>query len=164
MHNKLSLKKLGASFFSILLCFALLGCTKPGYSIRISIDKPGIANETDLELITNLLKTRSHKILMNEKEASWGVKSFKIVLPNEKFKHIEHQYINFVVEYFYDEPTQKETRPLKKIEVRVGNSWEGNDPILKNEIDLISADIEGILSERFGKSNYSVLKKRVSPM
>lgn len=147
------------------VCFNIVSCSnKPGYRIQITIEKENMATEDDISLITDYLKLTTYDMIMNEGKDNWKVESYKIKLPEENFKHIEHQYIMFALEYYYDKQSTKDPKMLEKIILRFGNNWEGRNPILKNEIDRISDYIENKLSERFTDVNYSIEKRYVSPM
>ncbi len=150
----------------LLVCYAFIffSCSYPGYSIRINIDQDAKATENDIKLITNYLSKTAHEVLLIKEKDLWKVKSYKINLDEDKFKNVSHNYINFTVEYYYDQKKIIEDKIIEKIEVRIGNSWEGRNPVLKNEIDRIADYVFNQLKARFDASNISIERRYTGPV
>ena len=150
--------------YIIISCIIMISCSNPGYSVRFNINENAKATENDIDLLTNYLQQTKYDVVMIEGKDNWKIQSYKIRLDGEKYKGIEHKYINFVVEYYYSRLSNNEEKILKSVEVRIGNSWEGRNSILKKEIDVISDHIAKVLEKRFNKSNVSEKRKYVTPM
>ena len=148
----------------IFSCLILISCSDPGYSVRININDNANATESDIKLLTEYLQQTKYDVVMIEGKDNWKIQSYKILLDVKDYDGIGHKYINFVVEYYYNELSKNKGKILKKIEVRIGNSWEGRNPILKKEIDIIADQIVKVLTKRFNKSNFSEKRKFVTPM
>ena len=70
----------------------------------------------------------------------------------------------FVVEYHIAEHSSGNDQLLEKIDIRIGNTWEGKTPVLKNEIDIIADQVVSRLEKRFGSANMSVKREFKTPM
>ena len=148
----------------IFFVFIFTSCSNPGYSIRINIDQNAKATESDIKLITNyLIETDYENVMIKEKDF-WKVESYKIYLNKDKFKKFEHNYINFAVEYYYEQEKTMNKKIIEKIEVRIGNSWEGRNPILKTEIDKIADCVVNQLRKRFDDSKISIERRFTGPV
>ena len=152
------------STFLIFIAFILTSCSNPGYSIRIYVDKGAEATENDLKLIRNYLLMTSYDVVMVKERDCWKVESYKINLNGKKFEGAEHRYISFVVEYYYSNEKDNEKKALDKIEVRIGNGWEGRNPVLKAEIDKAANYITNKLMQRFNSSYISIERRYTGPM
>jgi hypothetical protein len=152
------------SIYVIFSFFIFISCSNPGYSIRINIDKNAKATENEIKLITNcLLKTDYESVMIKEKDF-WKVESYKIILTKEKFTKLEHNYINFAVEYYYAQNNTMNETKIVKIEVRIGNSWEGRNPILKTEIDKLADCVVNQLKKRFDDSKILIDRRFTGPV
>jgi hypothetical protein len=147
----------------ITLC-NLFACSNPGYSTRIYISSDARANENDINLITNIPKGKGADVILKKGRLNWKVESYRINLIEKRFDALERKYIYFVVEYYYNASLSKRDNTLEKIEVRIGNSRKGRNPILKLEIDKITDQVLSLLIKRFDKSYISIERKDVSPM
>ena len=151
------------SIYVILSFFIFVSCSNPGYSIRINIDKNAKATENEIKLITNcLFKTDYENVMIKEKDF-WKVESYKIFLTKDKFTKFEHNYINFVVEYYYAQNSTMNESTIVEIEVRIGNSWEGRNPILKTEIDKVADCVVSQLRKRFDDSKILIDRRYTGP-
>lgn len=149
-------------YILIAICF-FYGCSDPGYSARIHISSDARATEDDIKLITDILKQKTYQVIMTKNESNWKVESYKILLNEKRFNGLNRQYIMFVIEYYYSGTSSDLNKLLDKIEVRIGNSWEGRKPIVKEEIDQIVDYLLSFLIKRFGDSVISTEKGYVSP-
>ena len=152
------------SIFLIFIAFILTSCSNPGYSIRIYVNKGAGATENDLKLIRNYLLMRPYDVVMVKEKDCWKVESYKINLNEKKFEGAEHRYISFAIEYYYNNEKDNEKKVLDKIEVRIGNSWEGRNPVLKAEIDKAANYIMNQLMQRFDSSYLSIDRRYTGPM
>jgi hypothetical protein len=152
------------SLFFTCYAFIFISCSYPGYSIRINIDQDAKATENDIKLITNYLSETTHEVLLVKEKDFWKVESYRINLDEDKFKNVNHKYINFTVEYYYVKNKIFERKLIEKIEVRIGNSWEGRNPVLKNEIDRVADYIFNQLRERFDASKISIERRYTGPV
>lgn len=164
LRVKSGLENAMKSLSVIFIVFVLAGCSNPGYSTRIYIEKAAGATESDIKLIKNYLLKTPYDVVMIKEKGFWRVESYKINLDEKMFEHLDHKYIMFVVEYYYDKQTINGLKTLEKVEVRIGNSWEGKDPILKDRIDKITDYIVNQLSQRFESSKFSVTRRYTGPM
>ena len=150
-------------FLAILVILLLYGCDKSGYSTRINLSENAGATKRDILLITNTFKSKPYDTVMTKEEGSWGIESYKIKLPDKKFNDLQRNYIGIAVEYWCPENTASK-KPTCKMEVRIGNPWEGKKPILKTEIDKITDLVVTNLSERLNMSEVKVQRAYTSPM
>jgi len=151
-------------FLIILVIFTLSGCSNPGYSTRIDISEKAGATKGDFFLITSILQSKSYDTLMDEEKGLHKIESYKIKLDEKKFSGIERKYIGLAVEYWCTEERTFEQNALCKIQVRIGNPWEGKKTVLKNEIDKITDLVVANLSERFSESKIKVRRAYSSPI
>lgn len=150
--------------FAIFFAFIIANCSNPGYSIRISVNKAVNASENDLKLITNYLRDKPYETLLIKEKSFWKVESYKIILNEEAFNQCKHRYINFVLEYYYDHENENKLRLLDKIEIRIGNSWEGKNPIIKKEIDKAADYVINQLNKSFDLSNIVIERRYTGPV
>ena len=151
-------------FFIATLSLILYCCTDPGYSVRINIDENAKATEDDINSISEYIKKKKYEVVVEKGDDLWKVRSYKIILDDKRFDKFKHKYINFVIEYHISELSAEEKKALKTVEVRIGNNWEGRKPLLKEEIDTLSAIIVDQLTRRINKSDITVTRKFVTPM
>lgn len=152
-------------FLIILAIFTLTGCSKPGYSTRINIRESAGATKADILLITSILQSKSYDTIMVKEEDWGGIESYKIKLDDKKFNKFERKYIGLAVEYYWcGKERTNEQNALCKIEVRIGNPWEGKTPVIKNEIDIITDLVVANLSDRFSKSEVKVRRAYSAPI
>jgi hypothetical protein len=151
----------------VLTLFLLTNCIGiqkgAGYSVHINIDQHAKPTMEDIKLITDCLNKKEYEVVKTREDQLWKVESYKIFLKAINFDAIKHNYIILVVEYYFSE-SNKNSGELDKIDVRIGNTQEGSNPILKEEIDLVADSIEKKLSDRFGSKNFSIKRNIVTPM
>lgn len=150
---------------ALFLCVVLTACSNPGYSTRININKANGLNEDLIQgSIKTFLSNTQHDVVMIQEEKNWKIESYDIQLKEKKFWHLKHKYIGVAVEYWFEKSISENQRLLKKVQVRIGNSWEGKEPNLKNEIDKITDYFVSQLTHNLDKSNFSIQRKYVSPI
>jgi hypothetical protein len=152
------------SILYVFFVFLFIGCSNPGYSVRINIDHNAKANESDIQQIQNCFLNTDHEVVMVKKKDFWKIESYKINLKSKRFEQLEHNYINFAVEYHYDQKKTSGKQIIKDIEVRIGNSWEGKNPILKKEIDKVADCVLNQLKGRIGDSYISIDRRYTGPI
>ena len=101
---------------------------------------------------------------MDEEEDTTKIESYKIKLDDKKFNDIERRYIGLAVEYWCSGEGSNEHKSLCKMQVRIGNPWEGRKPVLKNEIDQITDNVLTNLLKKFSKSEVKVRRAYTSPI
>jgi hypothetical protein len=135
-----------------------------GYRVRINIDKQAEPTINDLELITGYLDQKRYEVVKNKEENSWRVKSYKIFLNDKNHDNLKNKYIMLVTEYYIANQSNINPKMLEKIEISIGNTREGSNPLLKAKIDSAADFIINKLTNRFGVENISIERKVVTPM
>jgi hypothetical protein len=152
-------------YFAIILAIlTLTSCSKPGYSTRITISKDAGTTKSDINLITNILHSKSYNTIKIEEKATWKIASYKIILDDERFNALERRYIGLAVEYSCAGKNASQLKDRCEIEVRIGNHWEGKNPIVKEVIDKITDQVVANLLKKFSKSEISISRAYTSPM
>jgi uncharacterized OsmC-like protein len=164
LNSMISLANIIKRILVIFLLIIFTGCANPGYSVRIHVDKNANATEKDIQLITGFLNSKNYDVVMIKEQKNWKVESYKINLDKRKFKHVDHKYINFVVEYTYDKNAASHQMTLEQINIRIGNVWDGRDPALKKEIDLVADDVIQRLKQNFNVNAFSSERLFVAPI
>lgn len=157
------MKSISNSLFCFALFLIIIGCSNPGYSVRINIDQDAKATDSDIDLIKSCMLQTTHEAVLKKGRDSWKIESYNIILDKDKFKQFEHKYIKFAVEYYYDQKVVGENI-INRIKVRIGNSWEGRNLALKNEIDKIADCVLEQLEGRFDASKISIERRYTSPV
>lgn len=156
------------ALFSFFLLIFLTSCAgihhKAGYRVRIHIDQDAKPTVNDVAMITDYLDQTTYETVKTKKQGAWVYESYRIRLNEEKFNMLKRRYIGLGVEYYFVEESANGENQLKKIVVGIANTWEGNVPILKTEIDFVADQIIDKLKKRFGESNFTVERKFVTPM
>jgi hypothetical protein len=152
------------SLIIIFALYILTSCSNPGYGTLIYLSEDTEVTENDIVIITSIPQQLSHEVVMVKEEPTFKVESYKINLDEKKFDVFDHKYIIFVVEYHYDKQTTSGRKNLNKVEVRIGNVWEGRTPILKEEIDKLTDQTINLLSKRFDNSAIKTKRRYTMPM
>lgn len=151
--------------FIVLAVLFLLGCSEnPGYGVRIYVEKNSGMSKRDIHFITDIMKLRSFETIMIKDDGLWSVASYKIMLEDERFNAFGRKYIGLVIESWCAPKVSSDEKSTCKVEVRIGNYWEGRNPTLKAEIDMVADQIINNLSNKFNKSELRVKRMYISPM
>lgn len=145
-------------FIGYSVVLILYGCflhpvIGPGYSVDIKVDN----NET--------LKVRDIKFLEDIIAAENFIERRITGSDSRECIYYVKDKPQIQVGYCYDREKDlvNDTQGIRNLRVLVSNNWKGQNPELKQEIDRLTDIFYKKLSNRFGKENIQIERRRTGP-
>lgn len=156
-------------FLAIILL--LTGCILTpiigsGYTVSISVRDDVHPKVADIEFLD--------KVAENERFANRRISSsptgnrdcvhYYRDLESSQFQHLQrYKFISLGYCYDFQQPLADTKQNIEPFYVNIANDWAGQDSSIKQEIDRLADIFYRELSNRFGKENIKIKRRRTGP-
>jgi len=133
-----------------------------GYIVDIKVLEDITIEDKDIAQLQQIAKTEKFISKQTPSPDKRECLYFGNDLEASKFRHLNYRFI--VLGYCYDKGKSSDTdKVLGNLRVLIYNDWEGQDSVLKQEIDRLGDVFYGELAAKFGRANVKIERRRTGP-
>ncbi len=161
--------KLYIYFLSLLLIALLVtGCILhpvigPGYTVSISmLDNVRLKNK-DIDFLDQMILNEKFGNRHVSSSDKWECVHYDRELDDPQFQYLSKYKFVFVDYCYYFVQPLTDTKDITQFSFSVANTWKGQYPAIKQEIDRLAEIFYKELANRFGTENVQIKRRRTGP-